>query len=170
MSIILNQRKEKLTVKKKFMKLQIKNSQNKIIIDKRKIRSTILKILKILDCADKEISLSFVDDENIKQLNKEYLRRNRSTNVLSFSLREGEYGDINPQILGDIIISVETAQKDALNGNLTVSQEIDFLIIHGILHLLGYNHENTTRKETNKMRQKEKTLFAAVYGCDAGLI
>jgi probable rRNA maturation factor len=152
------------------MKLQIKNSQNKIIIDKRKIRSTILKILKILDCADKEISLSFVDDENIKQLNKEYLRRNRSTNVLSFSLREGEYGDINPQILGDIIISVETAQKDALNGNLTVSQEIDFLIIHGILHLLGYNHENTTRKETNKMRQKEKTLFAAVYGCDAGLI
>ena len=152
------------------MKLQIKNSQNKIIIDKRKIRSTILKILKILDCADKEISLSFVDDENIKQLNKEYLRRNRSTNVLSFSLREGEYGDINPQILGDIIISVETAQRDALNGNLTVSQEIDFLIIHGILHLLGYNHENTTRKETNKMRQKEKTLFAAVYGCDAGLI
>jgi probable rRNA maturation factor len=72
--------------------------------------------------------------------------------------------------MGDIIISAETAQRDALNGNLTVSQEIDFLIIHGILHLLGYNHENTTRKETNKMLQKEKALFAAVYGCDAGLI
>ncbi len=152
------------------MKLQIENSQNKIKIDKRKIRSTVLKIMKILDCADKEISLSFVDDEIIKELNKKYLGKNKPTNVISFSLREGEYNDINPQIMGDIIISAETAQRDALNGNLTVSQEIDFLIIHGILHLLGYNHENTTRKETNKMLQKEKTLFAAVYGCDAGLI
>ena len=98
------------------MKIQIENNQNKIKIDKRKIRGTVFKILKILDCADKEISISFVDDENIKQLNKQYLGKNKATNVLSFSLREGEYGDINPQILGDIVISVETAQKDAGNG------------------------------------------------------
>ncbi|MDD5524434.1 MAG: rRNA maturation RNase YbeY, partial [Smithella sp.] len=135
------------------MKLQIENNQNKIKIDKRRIRSTVLRIMRILDCADKEISLSFVDDEKIKELNKEYLGKDKPTNVISFSLREGEYSDINPQIMGDIIISVETAQRDALWGNLTVSQEIDFLIIHGILHLLGYNHENTTRKETNKMRK-----------------
>ncbi|MDD5342869.1 MAG: rRNA maturation RNase YbeY [Smithella sp.] len=146
------------------MKLQIENNQNKIKIDKRRIRSTVLRIMRILDCADKEISLSFVDDEKIKELNKEYLGKDKPTNVISFSLREGEYSDINPQIMGDIIISVETAQRDALWGNLTVSQEIDFLIIHGILHLLGYNHENTTRKETNKMRKKEKDLFTAVCG------
>jgi probable rRNA maturation factor len=141
------------------MKLQIENSQNKIKIDKRKIRNTVLKILKILDCPDKEISLSFVDDEYIKQLNKQYLGKDQATNVLSFSLQEGKYGDINPQILGDIIVSVETAQRDALYGKLTIAQEIDFLIIHGILHLLGYNHENTTKKESNKMQQKEKELF-----------
>ena len=152
------------------MKLQIKNSQNKIKIDKRVIRGTVSKILKILCCANKEISLSFVDDENIKQLNKQYLGRDKATNVLSFSLLEGEYGDINPQILGDIIISVETAQRDALYGKLTVDQEIDFLIIHGILHLLGYNHENTTEKETKIMRQKEKDLFNAIHGCNARLI
>jgi len=146
------------------MKLQIENNQNKIKIDKRRIRSTVLRIMRILDCADKEISLSFVDDEKIKKLNKEYLGKDKPTNVISFSLREGEYSDINPQIMGDIIISVETAQRDALWGNLTVSQEIDFLIIHGILHLLGYNHENTTREETNKMRKKEKDLFTAVCG------
>lgn len=146
------------------MKLQIENNQNKIKIDKRRIRSTVLRIMRILDCADKEISLSFVDDEKIKKLNKEYLGKDKPTNVISFSLREGEYSDINPQIMGDIIISVETAQRDALLGNLTVSQEIDFLIIHGILHLLGYNHENTTREETNKMRKKEKDLFTAVCG------
>jgi metalloprotein, YbeY/UPF0054 family len=148
------------------MKLQIKNSQHKIKIDKRRIRSTILKILKILDCADKEISLYFVDDENIKQLNKQYLGKDKATNVISFSLREGEYGNINPHILGDIILSVETAQRDAIKGNFTVTQEIEFLIIHGILHLLGYNHENTTQKETNKMRRKEKELFNAINGCN----
>ena len=152
------------------MKLQIRNNQNKIKIDKRRIRGTVLKVLKILDCADKEISLSFVDDENIKQLNKQYLGRDKATNVISFSLREGEYGNINPQILGDIIISVETAQRDAIKENLTFSQELEFLIIHGILHLLGYNHENTSKKETNKMRQKEKDLFTAIYGCEADII
>ena len=141
------------------MKIQIENIQTKIKIERRKIRGTVLKILNILNCADKEISISFTDDENIKQLNKQYLGKNKATNVLSFSLQEGEYGNINPQILGDIIISVETAQKDAVKGKLTIEQEIDFLLIHGILHLLGYNHENTIREETNKMRQKEKELF-----------
>jgi probable rRNA maturation factor len=152
------------------MKLQIENSQNKIKIDKRKIRSTVLKVLKILDSPDKEISISFVDDKNIKQLNKQYLGKDKSTNVLSFSLQEGEQGYINPQILGDIIVSVETAKRDALYGKLTIAQEIDFLIIHGILHLLGYNHENTTKKETNKMRQKEKELFNAINGLNTRLI
>ena len=144
------------------MKLQIKNSQNKIKTDKRRIRGTVLRILKLLDCVDKEISISFVDDENIKQLNKQYLGRDKATNVLSFSLQEGECGNINPQILGDVVISVETAQKDAIKGKLNIEQEIDFLLIHGILHLLGYNHENTTKKETNKMRQKEKELFNTI--------
>jgi probable rRNA maturation factor len=152
------------------MKLQIKNNQKKIKIDKRRIRGTVSKILKILNCADKEISLSFIVDENIKQLNKQYLGKDKATNVISFSLHEGEYGNINPQILGDIVISVETAQRDAIKENLTFSQELGFLIIHGILHLLGYNHENTTIKETNKMRQKEKDLFTAIYGCEDDII
>lgn len=152
------------------MNLHIQNNQRKIKIDRRKIRGTIFKILKILDCADKEISLSFVDDEKIKQLNKQYLGKDKATNVLSFSLREDEYGNINPQILGDIVISVETAQKDAIQGNLPIAQEIDFLIIHGLLHLLGYDHENTTKKETSKMRKKERELFNIVNGSDIKLI
>jgi probable rRNA maturation factor len=152
------------------MNLHIQNNQRKIKIDKRKIRGTVLKTLKILDCTDKEISLSFVDDTKIKQLNKQYLGKDRATNVLSFSFQGDEYGNINPQILGDIVISVETAQKDASQGNLTIAQEIDFLIIHGLLHLLGYNHENTTKKETNKMRKKERELFNLVNSSEIKLI
>lgn len=152
------------------MNLQIQNNQNKIKINKRKIRAAILKIMKILECAEKEISINFVDDTKIKQLNKQYLGKDKATNVLSFSLREDEYGNINPQVLGDIVISVETAQKDAVYGNLTVDQEIDFLIIHGLLHLLGYDHENKTEKETSKMRKKERELFNLINGNDIKLI
>jgi probable rRNA maturation factor len=153
------------------MSLQIQNNQSKIKIDRRKIRSAVLKILKILECADKEIGINFVNDTKIRQLNKHYLGKDKATNVLSFSLREDEYGNINPQVLGDIIISVETAQKDAIYGNLTIDQEIYFLIIHGLLHLLGYDHENTTKKETSKMRKKERELFnIACGGSDIKLI
>jgi probable rRNA maturation factor len=144
------------------MKIQIENSQTEIKINRRKIRSTVLQILKILDCVEKEVSISFVDDETIRQLNKQYLARDRATNVLSFSLQEGECGDINPQILGDIIISVQTARRDAVKGKLSIEQEIDFLMIHGILHLLGYNHENTTKEETARMKKKEKELFNTI--------
>ncbi|OGP87615.1 MAG: rRNA maturation RNase YbeY [Deltaproteobacteria bacterium RBG_19FT_COMBO_43_11] len=146
------------------MNLQIQNNQNKIKINRRKIRGTIGKITKMLDCADKELSLCFIDDEKIKQLNKQYLGKNKATNVLSFSLREDEYGNVNPHVLGDIVISVETAERDALESGLTIAQEIDFLLIHGLLHLLGYNHENATKKEKNIMQMKEKELFNIVNG------
>jgi probable rRNA maturation factor len=141
------------------MKIQIENNQSEIKINKRKIRSTIIKLLKRLDCPDKEVSFLFVDDNIIQRLNKQYLGKNTPTNVLSFSLQEGEFGSINPQILGDIVISIVTAQRDAFKSGFTFEQEIDFLIIHGLLHLLGYNHENTTEKETKKMQRKEKELF-----------
>jgi probable rRNA maturation factor len=140
------------------MKIQIENNQNKIKIDKRIIRGTVNKLLKGLDCGEKELSLTFVDDESIQQLNRQFLDRDRSTNVLSFSLQEGQYGNINPDVLGDIIISVDTAMRDSRKENLTLDEEIDFLIIHGLLHLLGYNHEHTSKEESRKMRKKEKEL------------
>jgi probable rRNA maturation factor len=145
--------------KNRIMKIQIENNQNKIKIDRRKIRRTIIKLLKYLACTDKEISFSFVNDETIQQLNNQYLNKDKPTNVLSFSLQEGEFNNINPQVLGDIVISLDTAQRDASKSALSFEQEIDFLIIHGLLHLLGYNHENTTKEETKKMQKKEKDLF-----------
>ena len=141
------------------MKIQIENKQTKIKIDRRKIRITVRTLLNIMDCANRELSISFVDDKTIQQLNKNYLQKDNSTNVLSFSLQEGEYGNLSPDVLGDIVISTETAQRDAAIGDLSLSEEIDFLIIHGLLHLLGFNHENTTKAQTLKMRIKEKELF-----------
>jgi probable rRNA maturation factor len=141
------------------MKIRIEKSQDNIRINRRRIRLVLTKLLNNFNCSDKEVSLIFVNDEMIQSLNKQYLNRDRPTNVLSFSLREGEFSHINPQLLGDIVISVDTAQKDAARGGFSVEQEIDFLIIHGLLHLLGYNHESTTEAETKKMRRKERELM-----------
>ena len=141
------------------MKIQIGNDQKLIQIDRRKIRSVITKLCKHLDCTGKEISLTFVSDARIQELNREYRDKNKPTDVLSFSLQEGEFSEINPDILGDIVISVETAKKNAQKNGLSLEQEINFLIIHGLLHLLGYNHENTTKEEAGKMRRKQKELL-----------
>ena len=144
------------------MKIQIGNDQKSIKIDKRKIRSIVLKLLKHLECTDKEVSLSFVNDETICGLNNQYRNKNKPTDVLSFSLQEGEFSNINPDVLGDIVISVETAKENAQKNGLPLEQEINFLIIHGLLHLLGYDHENTTKEEKRRMRQREKELLNAL--------
>ena len=148
-------------MKKKIqMKIQIENQQKRIKIDKRRIRSQVNALLKLLNCANMEISITFVDDAAIRQINKQYLARDKTTNVISFPLQEGEFSDINPEILGDIVISVDTANRDAAKGNLSFDEEILFLIIHGLLHLIGYNHENTPTADVRKMKKKEKELFS----------
>ena len=100
-----------------------------------------------------------VDDKEIRKINAEYRHRDRVTNVLSFSMQEGEFGAVNPHILGDIVISVETALQDAVMGNLDLMDEIEFLLIHGLLHLMGYNHEDTTPKQAEEMMTREHELF-----------
>ena len=142
------------------MNIQIENQQKRIKIDKRRIRSQVNALLKLLDCTNMEISITFVDNASIRQINKQYLGKDRPTNVISFPLQEGEFCDINPQMLGDIVISVDTAERDSASGNLSFDEEILFLIIHGLLHLRGYNHENTFIADARKMKKKEKELFS----------
>ena len=123
-----------------------------------------MKLLKITDCREKEVSLTFVDNAGIQIINRDYLGKDKPTNVISFSIQEGEFGDINTEVLGDIIISVETARRDALAGGLSFDEEILFLIIHGLLHLLGYEHVNTSAANIRLMKRKEQELFFELTG------
>ncbi len=141
------------------MKIRIANRQNRLKIDRGRIRTKVGRLLRWIDCADKEISITLVDDEAIRLLNRQYLHLDKPTNVLSFSLQEGECGYVNPDLLGDIVISVDTALRDAQKGHFTLEQEILFLIIHGLLHLTGYDHVRTSRDNALKMKKKEKELF-----------
>ena len=146
------------------MNIHIENRQKAVKLDLRRIRRVVHKLKKILNCPDQEISLLFVDNEQIRQINRQYLNRDHPTNVISFPLREGDYGHINPQILGDIVISAERAFQDAAADDLSLNDEIDFLVIHGLLHLLGFNHEGGNKKESLQMRDKENEVFFMLNG------
>jgi probable rRNA maturation factor len=148
-----------MEAEKKTMSILIENRQKRINVDLRRVRRLLSKIMKYLDCKDKEISLLFVNNDEIREINKRYLNRDYPTNVITFSLTEGEFGNINPKILGDIVISVERASKDAEEAGIELSDELEFLMIHGILHLLNYNHENTSEDEVKKMERKEQEVF-----------
>lgn len=141
------------------MPLLIDNRQKFIKLNIRQIRSDLLKVLKYLQCQDHEISLSLVDDKAIQAINLEYLGRDKPTNVISFGMHEGDWEAIQPTVLGDIVISVETACRDALAGDINVYDEILFLFIHGLLHLLGFDHERGGEEEAIAMRHKEKEIF-----------
>ncbi|MBA4423039.1 MAG: rRNA maturation RNase YbeY, partial [Syntrophus sp. (in: bacteria)] len=141
------------------MSISIENRQNKFKIDRRRLLKSLKRLMRELCCQDGELSLLLVDDDQIRVFNRTYLKRDRSTNVISFSMREGEFSDINPQLLGDIILSLETAYRDAVTGNIDFMDEVEFLVIHGLLHLLGYEHENATAKESRQMKTRERELF-----------
>jgi probable rRNA maturation factor len=106
-----------------------------------KIRRTAQAILNALDCPEGELSVLIVDDAQISKLNKEYLHREGPTNVIAFPMREGPFSEITPGLLGDVVISVDTARKEALDADLSLEERLVQLLIHGILHLFGYDHE-----------------------------
>ena len=103
--------------------------------------------------------MAIVGDRSIRRLNREYLGRDKPTNVISFPMQEGEFPGLN-QMLGDVVISADTAAREAEEGGVSFSSRILFLLLHGILHLTGYDHERSGEAEALRMEDKEKELFA----------
>ncbi len=104
-----------------------------------------------------------MDDEEIQAINRDYLGKDRPTNVISFAMLEGDFSDVTPHLLGDIIISVDRAQTDSLQGDMPLEDMLLYLMIHGTLHLLGYDHEGS-EDEKIRMLEKEDELFFALRG------
>ncbi len=112
-----------------------------------------------------EVSVRFVDNEQIRQLNNTYRNIDRETDVLSFPLGEnGEYDinyDTGAKMLGDIVISMEKAFEQAELYNHPLRREVGFLTVHSMLHLLGYDHEVDGIEEV-RMREKEETVLTHI--------
>lgn len=110
-----------------------------------------------MDCPDGELSILLVDDPQITELNKKYLNRSGPTNVIAFPMREGRFSDIHPDLLGDVVISMDTTENEAVAAGLTLEDRFNELLIHGILHLFGYDHE-TNEKDAALMATKAEEL------------
>jgi probable rRNA maturation factor len=108
-----------------------------------------------------ELSILLVDDEEMQHLNREYLSRDRPTNVLAFAMHEGENTHLHPAVLGDVVVSTETAQREALQRGVTLEEEMALLLVHGILHLLGYDHEDSP-EEAARMETKEQEVLVGL--------
>lgn len=141
------------------MSISIRNRQKLFTVNVGRLRRSLKRLLKELGLEDCEISVLLVDDDQIREINRNYLHRDRPTNVISFAMTEGAFGDIHPELIGDIILSIETAERDAMASDIDFMDEVEFLLIHGLLHLTGYNHENVERREAEKMKKKERELF-----------
>ena len=109
-----------------------------------------------------EVSIVLTGDGEVRELNREYRDIDRSTDVLSFALDEGEEtqlpGGPDEHLLGDIVISVETAARQATEYGHSLERELAFLTVHGMLHLLGYDHMND--KDRLRMRTAEEQILA----------
>ncbi|MGD6774491.1 MULTISPECIES: rRNA maturation RNase YbeY [Bacillaceae] len=109
-----------------------------------------------------ELSVTFVDNDRIQEINREYREKDRPTDVISFAMEELGEGEIEihydeeaPRMLGDIIISIPKAEEQAEEYGHSVKRELGFLALHGLLHLLGYDHENETDEKIMFDKQKE---------------
>jgi len=111
---------------------------------------------------DAELSVVVVGDDEIQALNRDYLGRDKTTNVISFAMQEGEGTGVQPGLLGDVVICADTAARDAVEAGIPFENELYFLLLHGILHLLGYDHERGSDEEAQQMEARERELFAIV--------
>ena len=151
------------------VKVIISNEQKKVKIPTgirlliRRCCHAVLELEGFKDSA--EVSVTFVDNERIHELNKQYRNIDRETDVLSFPLGEnGEYDinhDTGAKLLGDIVISAEKAVEQAELYNHPLQREIGFLTVHSMLHLLGYDHEQGGLEDVH-MREQEETVLTQI--------
>jgi probable rRNA maturation factor len=115
-------------------------------------------MLRALQLERSELSILLTDDDQIQRLNKLYRNIDRPTDVLSFSQRQGDFPDPPNQPLGDVVISVPTARRQATDRGLEVAAEVTRLLAHGLLHLVGWDHD--TPAKDHRMRRETDRLCA----------
>lgn len=122
----------------------------------RSIRQDALRLLQAMGESGAELTVSLVDDAAIRTLNRDYRGKDCPTDVLAFAMREGQRVAGDETQLGDVVISLQTAARQAQARGATLADEVQSLLIHGFLHLLGYDHEVSAAEERRMKRQERK--------------
>ncbi len=144
------------------MEIYIDSKQKKIDIEPEEIRKKTERILEGLGCSpDSVLSIAFVGETEMAELNRTYLGRQGPTNVLSFSQREGAEPSPHPNLLGDVVICTDVAVKEAAELGYEKDQMLTYLLIHGILHLFGHTHAQLDDSEA--MSFQTERIFRQFY-------
>jgi len=129
-------------------------------LDRRRLRQRAVRLLQELGRPKAELSIALVDDAAIAELNARYRGIEGPTDVLSFSLLEGAHADRRGALLGDVVVSLDTAAAQARRARRSLDDEVLRLVIHGTLHLLGHDHERDG--EARRMRAEERRVWKAL--------
>lgn len=141
------------------MPLMIQNRQRTVRIQTPTIRKRLLQVLEYLGCANDELSVVFVSDRRMRSLNRAYRQQDRPTNVLAFPQRSAEADDPATPLLGDVIVALPTAAREAQALQQSLEERVLYLLIHGLLHLLGHDHERSAT-ERHQMEAREQEILA----------
>ena len=130
--------------------IDVVNRQRRVAVDGERWRGFVAKALKVVPADGAGVTVVFVSDRAMRELNKKFRGRDATTDVLSFPVEQAEFEKDAGATLGDLVISVEQAARQAGENGLTLEEEIAQLILHGLLHLCGYDHE-TDKGEMNAL-------------------
>lgn len=130
------------------------------VVSTEEVRSAAEAMLRSLKLPRAELSVLLCDDATIHALNRDYRKKNKPTDVLAFAMREGEDGHLAGDLLGDVIISLETATRQAKERAVVTRDEVMMLLAHGLLHLLGWDHQ--TDADDKRMRAETDRMLAVI--------
>ena len=130
--------------------IEVVNRQRKVPLDCERWREFAARALKVAPADGADVTVAFVSDRAMRELNRRWRGKRGTTDVLSFPAGQDEFEKVEGVTLGDVVISVEQAARQALEHGMSFENEVEQLILHGVLHLCGYDHE-TDNGEMNRL-------------------
>lgn len=146
------------------MPVYIQSHVRRVTFDQARLDRLARAILSDVGEASAELGVLFVGDQRMRGLNRQYRGKDRTTDVLAFAMRESltpHPSPLTPVMLGDVVIAVPTAVRQAKQGQRSLDEELTVLLVHGILHLCGYDHERS-EKEARRMHRRERMILRAL--------
>lgn len=137
------------------MQIQVR----RVTFDQARLDRQARAILSDVGEASAELGILFVGDQRMRSLNRQYRGKDRTTDVLAFAMREAPHS--SSSVLGDVVIAVPTAVRQAKEGQRSLDEELTVLLVHGILHLCGYDHERS-EKEARRMQRRERMILRSL--------
>lgn len=141
------------------MPIRIQNRQRAVRLPTPAITKRVEQIMAYLDCAEHELSLVFANEAMMRALNRTYRQRDYPTNVLAFPQRTTAAQEPISLVLGDVVVAPAVAAREAEAAGQTLEERVVYLILHGVLHLLGYDHEGSSGQR-RRMEKREQEILA----------